>query len=199
MRTKKYEIRKEIGIPEDKQVILYSGRLSPEKSPFHILEAYRLIDSTNKALVFVGDGNLREEMEEYVAANNMESVYFCGFQSRKEITKYYVMADVLVLSSKRETWGMVINEALCFGLPVVVSDQVGAGKDLVREGYNGFLFRHGDLEGIANALNQIFALTEDEMKKFSERSLEIITEWVNRNLCDSLGDFLESTQRGSNR
>lgn len=195
LRQKKFEIRQELGIPNDKEVILYSGRLSPEKSPFHLLDAYRSMDSTDKALVFVGDGNLRAGMEEYVAEHNLESVYFSGFKDRKEIPKYFAMADVLVLPSRRETWGMVINEALCMGLPVIVSDQVGAGKDLVRDGYNGFLFHHEDPEGLSNALNRFFALPEEQKKGFSDRSVEIISEWVNRDLCHSLGEFLESTQR----
>ena len=65
-------------------------------------------------------------MEHYVTANKIDHVYFVGFKSRKEIAEFYAISDVLVLPSLQETWGIVVNEALCFGIPVITSDQVGA-------------------------------------------------------------------------
>ena len=105
LRAKKEELRDELGIPKDKFVILYSGRLSPEKSPFHILDAYKSVNSADKALVFVGDGELRQAMQDYVEEHDFQSVYFCGFQDRNEIPKYFASADVLVLPSRRGDLG----------------------------------------------------------------------------------------------
>ena len=189
LRSSKGFIRDELGIPRDKYVILYSGRLSQEKSPMDILAAYELLDVTNKALVFVGDGQLRAFMESYVSDKRLESVYFAGFQNRNEISKYYALADVLVLPSRRETWGMVINEALCFGLPVVASEEVGAVKDLVFDGYNGYLFPYGDVEKLAYSLKNLSSCSDEDINLMQNRSMEIMSQWTGRDLLGYLYEF----------
>ena len=154
-----------------------------------ILTAYELLDVTNKALVFVGDGQLRAFMESYVSDKRLESVYFAGFQNRNEISKYYALADVLVLPSRRETWGMVINEALCFGLPVVASEEVGAVKDLVFDGYNGYLFPYGDVEKLAYSLKNLSSCSDEDINLMQNRSMEIMSQWTGRDLLGYLYEF----------
>ena len=198
LKARKKNLREELGIPKDKLVILYSGRLSSEKNPFLLLDAYRSVRSTDKALVFVGDGDLRDDMERYSTENGLENVFFCGFQGRTDIPKYFASADVLVLPSQRETWGMVINEALCLGLPVIASDQVGAVHDLVWHEENGYVFRSGDVNELSGYLNEVLDLPEDQRMAMGNRSLEIITDWMNRDLCDSLAGFFDSLSTPSN-
>ena len=101
--------------------------MSSEKNPMLLLQAYERLKQPNKALAIVGNGLLRRDLEEYVIDHKLKSVYFFGFKNRYEVPDYYAIADVLILPSDQETWGIVVNEALCFGLPVIVSDQVGAG------------------------------------------------------------------------
>ena len=93
---------------------------------------------------------------------------------------------------------MVINEALCLGLPVIASDQVGAAKDLVQHGDNGYIFSYGDVGELADYLNLLISLPEDQRSAMGERSLEIITNWTNRNLCDSLAEFFDSLPVSAN-
>ena len=142
MSGKKNEIRQEYGIPLDAKIVLYCGRLSDEKNLFELIDAYERVSHKDKTLIFVGDGPLNKKLKDYVAERKIESTYFFGFQDRTKIPKFYVLADMLVLSSKRETWGIVVNEAMCFGLPAIVSDRVGAGEDLIRHNENGFVFDH---------------------------------------------------------
>ena len=143
LKSERNQIRADLGIPADSFTILYCGRLSPEKSPLYAIQAFERVEQPNKVLIMVGDGDLRQSLEEYVARKEIESVHFFGFQNRQEIPKYYAASDALVLPSDQETWGIVVNEAMCFGLPLLVSDQVGAARDLVRHGYNGFTFPRG--------------------------------------------------------
>ncbi len=86
-------------------------------------------------------------------------------------------ADVFVLPSVEETWGIVANEAMNFGLPLVVSDLVGCAPDLVREGENGFVVAHDDVEALTGALERLVS-NRDVRERFGARSLEIVSEWT---------------------
>jgi glycosyltransferase involved in cell wall biosynthesis len=191
LRPQRDRIRAELGVPEKRCVILFCGRLSKEKSPLHLLEAYRRVALPHKALVFVGDGELRETLQDYVVRHNLDSVHFFGFQNRREIQKFYAISDLLVLPSRKETWGIVVNEAMCFGLPVIVSDQVGAGKDLVRHGYNGFGFAQGNVEELASTIERFMQLSEGERSAMGLRSLDLVKKWVQRDLAGSLVECLD--------
>lgn len=171
------EIKKENGIPPDKVVILFCGKLIEKKRPFDLLKAYELIDTGTRALVFIGEGILRKQLEEYVKEKRIPNVYFLGFKNQDELPKYYTLADIFVLpSSHGETWGLVVNEAMCFALPVIVTDLVGCGKDLVKHGENGFIYQVGNIHQLAEYLTM---LVNDPLlrEKMGKRSLEIISCW----------------------
>ena len=188
------QIRTELGIDDDSYVVLFCGRLSEEKGPFQLLKAYHRVNSRRKALIFVGDGQLKQAMQEYVSANNVESVYFFGFQSRQDVPKFYAASDFLVLPSLRETWGIVVNEALCFGLPVIVSDQVGAGEDLVDHGANGFIFPVEDTDRLADYIERLGELPTEERLQMGARSKELMKLWVQKDLGGALVNYLDTIQ-----
>lgn len=188
----KADIRKDLGIPLDSRVILFCGRLHPEKNPFHFLKAYAKIKTPNTLLAFVGDGELRNSMERYAAEQRIDSVRFFGFQDRNSIAKYYKASDVLVLPSFRESWGIVVNEAMCFGMPIIVSDQVGAGNDLVQHGVNGYVFPEGDNDSLASHLKTICDLPENEFNSMGKRSLDLIRAWLSRDLGKIFVDYLDN-------
>ena len=192
LQDRKTEFRRELGLPEDAVVILYCGRLSFEKGLLELLEAYKLMSSTQIALVLVGDGHLQKQMKDFTKLNNIDSVYFMGFQKRNDIGKFYTSADFLVLPSRRETWGLVVNEALCFSLPVVVSDQVGAGVDLVIPGLNGHIYPAGDVAALAERMSRVIELPEEDRQIMGRKSKSLIREWSNRNLAGPLIEFLDS-------
>ena len=180
-----------MGITEDNAVILYCGRLSEEKSTLDLLEAYQLVKARNKTLVIVGDGELRKSLQNYTARHGLEAVHFLGFKNRTEIPNYYATADLLVLPSKRDTWGIVVSEALCYALPVIASDQVGAAYDLVRDGENGYIFPSGDVQALASRINKVLDMPDDERRSMGLKSRERIERWVNRDLIESLDEYLD--------
>lgn len=157
----KNSMKKKLGIEESGAVILFVGKLSEKKRPLDLLKAYELLLRSwewdaKPSLVFVGDGLLRNEIERHVADHGLTKVYFAGFKNQLELSSYYATADVFVLpSGTGETWGLVVNEAMCFGLPVIVSDKVGCGADLVRQGENGFVFPLGDSAKLAQYLSEM--------------------------------------------
>ena len=175
--SKKGEFRKEMGIQDAGTVIMFSGKLITKKRPMDLLRAYEVVDSPDKALVFVGAGQLRNEMERYIAERKIKNVTFTGFKNQTELYRYYIAADIFVLPSTfGETWGVVVNEAMCFGLPVIVSDLVGCGGDLVKHGENGYIFDTGDIITLARYL-KILIDDKDARERFGRSSLNIISTW----------------------
>ncbi len=191
LNAHKKQARAQLGIDENKSVILFCGRLSEEKNALLLLQAYEKIDSSNSALIFVGDGKLKPALEDYAANHKLDSVRFLGFQNRRNISRYYSVADFLILPSRRETWGIVVNEALCFGLPVITSDQVGASQDLVVHGYNGFQFPSGDAAALAGYIEQLVGLSQEERSAMGDRSRDIIRKWSQRDLGESITHYLD--------
>ena len=170
-------LRRELGIAEDRPVVLFSGKLIGVKRPLDLLRAFeRAAADVPASLVFLGDGALRGELEAYVAERGIGHVHFAGFRNQGELGPYFAVADAFVLPSGYEPWGLVVNEAMCFGLPVVASDHVGATGDLVREGKNGFVFPAGDVDALADRLRTLLADAELRRKMGAE-SRRMIAEW----------------------
>ncbi|MFB0534681.1 MAG: glycosyltransferase family 4 protein [Anaerolineae bacterium] len=171
------ELRREMGLHESK-VICYVGRLVAVKGVDLLLKAFLRVRSAapDTALLVVGDGPLRGQLEGMCQAGGSGGVYFVGFKQPAELPRYYALSDLFVLPSKAETWGVVVNEAMACGLPVVVSDSVGAAGDIVRDGYNGFVVKTGDVIELSAAM---LKLVENEQLRaeMGRRSLEIIRGW----------------------
>ncbi len=170
-------IKKEFGIACDLPVILYASKMIPRKRAMDLLKAYEMIQKKfDAALVFVGDGIEKPVLEAYAENLNLENVHFVGFKNQTELPALFVIADIFVLPSTDEPWGLVINEAMNFGLPVITTDKVGAAPDLVKHGGNGFIYPAGDIEKLASYLIRL--LQDSHLReKMGKRSLEIIDRW----------------------
>lgn len=178
LKSQRENIRKSFGTKKNDFVLLFVGRLVEEKNIQTLLEAYRRVDYRNKKLFIVGDGMLRNQIEQRIKNLNIKDVHFLGFQSRDSIFKFYNMADALVLSSVDEPWGMVVNEAMCFSLPIIASDKVGAAVDIVKNGYNGFIFPAEDEKKLFECIEKLINLTPVQRRIFGKKSFEIINKWV---------------------
>jgi glycosyltransferase involved in cell wall biosynthesis len=177
LEDQKRVLKEKEGIPANSPVILFCGKLYAVKRPLDILKAFALLEPSLRAsLVFVGDGPLRAEMERFVAQQRVANVFFLGFRNQQELPRCYALADLLVLSSASETWGVVLNEAMCSKLPLIVSDRVGAAVDLVRNGINGFIYPMGNIEALTECMRRV--IKDDEVRKeMGLSSLEIIKRW----------------------
>ncbi len=174
-------LKSKIGIDENSAIILFVGKLIEKKRPMDLLKAYEksIAQLLNYpiALLFVGDGAMRSELEKYTKEHNLQNVHFVGFKNQAELPEYYAMADIFVLpSGVGETWGLVVNEAMCFGLPVIVSDMVGCGQDLIKSGENGYIFPFGNTERLAGYLKEL-AGDIKKRKLFGKKSFEIIQNY----------------------
>jgi glycosyltransferase involved in cell wall biosynthesis len=152
--------RAELGIPEGNLLVLFAGKFEQKKRPLDLLRSFSGLKQPNAALLFAGAGILEPALRE--AAKGMEWVFFAPFQNQSLMPRTYAAADLFVLPSygNQETWGLAINEALCAAKPVVVSNHVGSGPDLVVPGTNGLIFEAGNVESLAVALKE--ALSDQE-------------------------------------
>ena len=145
------------GADDSDKVLIFSGKLIPIKAPEMILRAVNSLPPPIKSktiVVFLGDGSLREQLR--LESNKLNvRAHFLGFQNQSKLSSFYHGADLLVLPTRTsETWGLVVNEALLHGLPVLVSDTVGSAVDLVT-GKTGAIFERGSQSGLNVALDEL--------------------------------------------
>lgn len=127
--------------------------------------------------MFMGDGELRSEMEAYIRDHQLSNVLLTGFVNQAQIPMYYAAADVFAMCSDTgETWGLSTNEAMNLALPLLLSDQVGCATDLLEDGANGLSYPMGDVAALAQNLQKL--LTDNAFrKKAGRRSLEIVRQY----------------------
>jgi len=174
LRGHRAALRARFGAPAELPVVLFSGKLIPKKRPLDLLQAVdRIASDTPAVLVFLGEGGERGRLEAEVSRRGLRHVVITGFVNQGEVSQYYAAADVLVLPSGHEPWGLVLNEAMCFGLPVVGSDVVGAAPDLIRPD-NGAVYPVGNVDALARELR---ALLRDPLRRaaMGARSREIVS------------------------
>ena len=160
---------------------LYVGRLAPEKNLATLLAAwitYREAGGT-WPLVLGGDGPEAAKLRTLAADTPFAAdVLFTGHKSAAELLPLYAFAGCFVLPSTREPWGLVVNEAMAAGLPVLVSDRCGSAVDLVLEGENGFLFAATDRVSLAMLLERISLQTDGERKSMGQQSADHIKAYT---------------------
>lgn len=157
---------------EEDVVFLYSAKLIPAKSPEILLKAFALLAEPRARLVFVGSGQLESSLKELQKDLKLDRVHWEGFVNQTKLPAYYRAADILVLPSRWEPWGLVVNEAMACGTPCIVSDVVGAGPDLVQSGPTGLIFRHNDPRSLADAMRS--ALSKENRRQWTKKIPEVI-------------------------
>jgi glycosyltransferase involved in cell wall biosynthesis len=157
LRSQRCEMRARFGINGDAPVVLFSGKLIEKKQPLMLIEAFARVRAGQSCwLLIAGGGPLRAAAEQLVARLGVPDVHFAGFLNQGEIPEAYAAADIFVLPSNlHETWGLVVNEAMNFALPVIVSDKVGCAEDLVRPGENGFVVAHESVTALSDAIARL--------------------------------------------
>jgi glycosyltransferase involved in cell wall biosynthesis len=151
LRADRAALRRSLSLPPDGVVALFVGRLVAGKGLDIFVGALARAAGVVPQIagLVVGDGPLRETTTQ-AAASSSAPVQFAGFLNQTEIARAYAAADLLVVPSASETWGLVVNEAMACGLPVVVSDRVGCARDLVLPGVTGEIVPVGDVGRLAN-------------------------------------------------
>ncbi len=171
-------VREQIGVGDKTIVIASAAKLIERKRPFDLVDAVANLrrKGVEAHALFIGDGELRDDIERRATRAGIDdAVSISGFVNQSDLPAWYAASDTLVLpSDSRETWGLVVNEAMAAGLPVVVSDAAGCSVDLVRDGENGFAYPCADVDALTTRLAAIATLSARERRALGERSREIV-------------------------
>src|SRR5262249_39282768 len=138
-------------------------KFTRRKRPGDLLAAARRLRETADipfTVVMVGSGELEPELRVYCEQHRLDNVIFTGFVNQADLPALYSASDIFVLPSQDEPWGLAVNEAMCAGLPIIVSRDVGCAVDLVKDDVNGFTPAAGDIEGLTGALQALIASPE---------------------------------------
>lgn len=186
------ELRTRLGLPD--RFFLFVGRFSGEKNLPRLLEAYagyrQAAGRQAWGLVMVGrgpqDGLLQRRAQE------IDGVVFAGFQQADQLPAYYGLASCLVLPSLSETWGLVVNEAMAAGLPVLVSPRCGCVPELVRSGWNGYLCDPLDIAGMTRSM-AVLSSPETDIDAMGAASRRIVDLYTPETWAQGLDDCIERT------
>lgn len=166
-KISKSEAKKILGLDIDKKHVLFVGKFIDIKRPVDVLQAALNLKQKQQpiSIIFAGDGPLRSNLEIFAKTHHLD-LHILGFINQSELPNIYRAADVLVLPSETETWGLVANEAMACGVPIIVSDTTGCSVDLAVAGKTGKVFPIGNIEALANAIHEMLVadLFHDEIK-----------------------------------
>ena len=184
-------LRQRMGLPVDAKIILFSGKLVAKKRPMDLLQAFHRLGMRDACLIFMGDGALRTAMEDYLRMHALSNVFITGFVNQSGVSAWSAAADLFVMcSGAGETWGLSVNEAMNFALPLVLSDQTGCASDLCVPGANGYIFPTGDVNALHGALSEILSLPAEQRAQMGEYSLRLVAGFSYETILQSLDNNL---------
>jgi glycosyltransferase involved in cell wall biosynthesis len=164
---------------------IFVGRLIDFKNLFRFLEAFGIAQKSlhqDWGIIILGDGELKNNLQNFVLEKNIQKVNFQQGVSWQQVPEYLALSDVLVLTSYSEPWGLVVNEAMACGLPVLISDKCGCAIDLVQHGENGYTFSPENLEELTNLLLKFMDMDEENLSKMGIISEKIIQDYSPENV-----------------
>jgi glycosyltransferase involved in cell wall biosynthesis len=188
------DLRVRLALPQ--RYFMACCRFTPKKNLSRLIRAYaryrQSAGSTAWSLVIVGEGELKDEL---VALRDRlglgASVQFAGPKNYLELPAYYGLASAFVHASTTEQWGLVVNEAMASGLPVLVSERCGCAQDLVQPGVNGILFNPTDIDALARAMRDV-ARESCDRQAMGQASQEIVAHWSPDHFAKNLAKAAEA-------
>ncbi|MBI4491376.1 MAG: glycosyltransferase [Chloroflexi bacterium] len=171
LRPGRVDIRRQLGLGTE-PVVLYVGQMIERKGPHDLLAAFELVARAQPdvQLLLVGYGPLEAALRRAAASRHLGGVTFAGHVPLADLPRYYVAADCFVLPSREEVWGLVLNEAAACSLPLVTTEPVGGGADLIEPGVNGAIVPAGAPEALAAALVEVL----EQQERMGEASRRIV-------------------------
>jgi glycosyltransferase involved in cell wall biosynthesis len=171
-------LRASFGVDDSRPIVLYAAKFQPRKHPDDLLRAAGRLNREGVIfhLVMVGSGEMEPDLRALAQHLRLSNVHFTGFVNQAGLPRVYAACDLFVLPSESEPWGLAVNEAMCAGLPIVASVEIGCVPDLVHDGLNGRTFVAGDVGALSDALRPL--LTDPDLRRrVGAASREIIARW----------------------
>jgi glycosyltransferase involved in cell wall biosynthesis len=180
--ARRAELQAELNLDPTRPVLLFASKLQPRKRVLDLLDAYFALTPNHEPhpyLLIVGDGEDRPTLEARIAqaaSKGIHSIRLCGFRNQSELPRFFDLATVFVLPSHNEPWGLVVNEAMASGTPVILSNEVGCHPDLLTDDIEGYLFPAGNLPALTEALHKILEDSE-RAARMGQNALTRIRPW----------------------
>ena len=182
--------KKQLSITENRAIISV-GRFIESKGFDILLDACRKFD--REIGIYIIGGKATPEYKQYVDQHHLTHVHFIEFKTKSELAPYYIAADLFVLPTRKDVWGLVINEAMSFGVPVITTDQCVAGLELIKNGQNGYIVPSNDPMALSEKIievlndyaltrkmmyNNLYKISEYTIEKMAQQHMEIFKQIV---------------------
>ncbi|GGB86502.1 glycosyltransferase family 4 protein [Dyadobacter sediminis] len=198
IRTRYDLAKKQFGNEHLIRKFIFTGRLAPEKNLSLLIRAFYNVQHTDSGswqLLLVGDGPERDLLENLTRSLNLaDKVTFAGGFPWYKVPEWLAKSDVLVLPSKSEPWGLVVNEAMTCGMPVLVSDKCGCAADLVEPGKNGLTFDPENQSALEEAM-RFFMQNPDRIVPMGNESMKMIAPFSSKHVASRMADCYKSLSR----
>ena len=166
---------------ECEKLFVSVGQFIPRKGFDILIKAFNSADMKNNKLLIIGGGPLKNEYLKYIKENNITNIYIMDFVKKNELIAIYKYSDVFVLPTREDIWGLVINEAMSLGLPVISTNQCLAAKELIKKEY---LYDCEDCDSLIDLLNDINSKNYDELYQIGQKNINISRKYTIENMAD---------------
>lgn len=182
-KQEKYQLRKRLNLPVESKIAIAVGRFIPLKRYDELIRSWKKMPE-NYYLLLIGGGPKQENYEQTVQELQMNNVIIEPFHPMQELFEYYKASDVFVHPTSYDVWGLVVNEAMACGLPVVVSDKCVGGLELVEQGVNGYIVPVGNCNMMIEKARYVLE-NDDVAQNMAERCLATIRPYTINNMAET--------------
>ena len=177
------------GIPQNKKCFLCVSKHIEREAPFDTLRAFAKLSDSETHLIIIGDGILNTKLKILAEDLNILNISFVGYISFQLLPEFYSISSVFIHDSRDEPWGVSVQEALMSGLPVIVSDRVGAGYDLVKAEENGYVYTSGDVDDLVVKMQKTLLLRKSNVLIAND---EVLKDWTYESIINGLRSITPS-------
>ncbi len=153
--VEKADLKNKLNLKWDKVYVITVGQFIERKGFDLLLKAWNKLNSENAELIIIGGGDDRPKYEAFIEENKLDNVTIIDFLDKKALYDYYKASDVFILPTREDVWGLVINESMACGLPVISSDNCIAAQELIEQEKNGFIYPVYDIDAMKNCLQKL--------------------------------------------
>jgi len=197
LRSDRQLIREKWQIPTEAIVVVFCAKFLARKRPQDAIRAFAAANVPNSYLVMVGEGPLGDSLRAEVQKLGInDKVRFIGMVKYSHLPEVYATGDLLVFPSEHEPYGLPVNEAMICGVPVVASDRVGAGGDLIIKSKTGFVYPSGNVDALAGILKDILSARK-ALKQMGEAARQRMETWSSRENVEGLVQAIEKLSNHS--
>ena len=184
-KDEKMKLRKELKLCQSKRIFICVGNYIERKGYDLIIKAANELKEESIEFINIGWGNKKEEYQKLIEEYGLKNISLEDFKDKENLKKYYDSADVCLFPTREDIWGLVVNEAMARGLPVITTDRCNAGLELIENKKNGEIVKTDSYEELTNAIKKYLNKSDEELYHQGEESIRRIREYTIENIAKS--------------